>query len=140
MISVFSVSQRRCVSEGCAAAGVAARASQSQHSMIDTAVPILAIPPLRSPRLVNSCVLSATRPIHRGGHAKHAHEGAGGLFVAGGNGAPLFEPCPKTFDPIAVVVDPERPGDLNLVGFAGIAGPAPWFQMRSRKAWLAYPW
>src|SRR3712207_2092989 len=54
-------------------------------------------------------------PIHGGGHAEHAHEGARGLLVAGGDGAPLFEPCPETLDPIAVVVDPGWAGDGRLV-------------------------
>src|SRR4051794_20119410 len=54
-------------------------------------------------------------PVHGGGHAEHAHEGAGGLLVAGGDGAPLLEPRPETFDPIAVVIDPWRTSDIRLV-------------------------
>src|SRR3712207_3200265 len=54
-------------------------------------------------------------PVHGGGHAEHAHEGARGLLVAGGDGAPLFEPCPETLDPIAVVVNPGRAGDIRFV-------------------------
>src|ERR671916_1850860 len=87
-------------------------------------------------------------PIHGGGHAEHAHEGARGLLVAGGDGAPLFEPCPETLDPIAVVVDPGWAGDVMgrrrdgqatsaSLRLAGVAGRAPRLQMRSREAWLA---
>ena len=32
-----------------------------------------------------------------------------------GDGAPLFELCPKTLDPIEVVVDPKRIGDIDFV-------------------------
>ena len=32
-----------------------------------------------------------------------------------GDGAPLFELCPKTLDPIAVVVDPEWIRDIDFV-------------------------
>ena len=32
-----------------------------------------------------------------------------------GDGAPLFELCPKMLDPIAVVVDPRRAGDIRFV-------------------------
>src|SRR3712207_8560114 len=52
-------------------------------------------------------------PVHGGGHAEHAHEGARGLLVAGGDGAPLFEPCPETLEPIAVVVEDRKSTRLN---------------------------
>src|ERR671916_2795629 len=63
-------------------------------------------------------LLSSVRlldPVHGGGHAEHAHEGAGGLLVAGGDGAPLLEPCPETFDPIAIAFDPGRAGEVGFV-------------------------
>src|SRR3954451_12868277 len=78
-------------------------------------------------------------PVHRGGDAEHTHEGAGGLFVAGGDSAPFFEPRPETLYPIAVVINPRRTGDVGFVALGRIAGWDPRFQIRSRKAWLAYP-
>src|SRR4051812_11775216 len=54
-------------------------------------------------------------PVHRGGDAEHTHEGVGGLFVAGGDSAPFFEPRPEALYPIAVVINPRRTGDVGFV-------------------------
>ena len=54
-------------------------------------------------------------PVHRCGHAEHAHEGAGGLLVAGCHGPPLLEPRPKALDAVAVLVDPRRTGHRGFV-------------------------
>src|SRR4051795_1025891 len=54
-------------------------------------------------------------PIESGGEAEDAHEGAGRLLIAGGNGAPLFQPRPEPLHVVAIVVDPLRAGDLVLV-------------------------
>ncbi len=54
-------------------------------------------------------------PIERGGEAEDAEERAGGLFIAGGYGAPLLQSRPETLDAVAVVVDRLRAGDRSLV-------------------------
>lgn len=54
-------------------------------------------------------------PQQCGGEAEDAHEAAGGLFVASGDGVPLLQACPKAFDDVAVVVDPGWTGDGSLV-------------------------
>ena len=54
-------------------------------------------------------------PVYGCGHAEHAHKGAGGLLVAGRDGAPLLEPRPKALDAVAVLVDPRRAGHGGLV-------------------------
>src|SRR3954469_3002074 len=61
-----------------------------------------------------------------GREAEDAHEGAGRLLIAGGNGAPLFQPRPEPLHVVAIVVDPLRTGDLFLValGRDGRAGTA----------------
>src|SRR4051795_1162465 len=55
-------------------------------------------------------------PIESGREAEDAHEGAGRLLIAGGNGAPLFQPRPEPLHVVAIVVDPLRAGALVLVG------------------------
>src|SRR3954470_23041297 len=67
-------------------------------------------------------------PVHRGGHAEHAHEGARSFLVAGGDSAPFFEARPATLTPIAVVVDPRWTGKVGFVArgrdrWAGAKGP-----------------
>src|SRR5215218_7576129 len=58
-------------------------------------------------------------PVHGGSHAEHAHEGAGGLFVAGRNRPPLFQPGPETFDAVAVDVDPGGTVHRRLIALGG---------------------
>src|SRR5215218_6667697 len=60
-------------------------------------------------------VLGDFEPVHRCCEAEHAEESAGGLLVAGGDGAPLLQPRPEILDEVAVVVDPCRAGDLLLI-------------------------
>ena len=52
-----------------------------------------------------------------GGQAEDAHEGAGRLLIAGGNGAPLFQPRPEPLHVVAIVVDPLRAGYRSFVLF-----------------------
>src|SRR3954454_11665884 len=59
--------------------------------------------------------LLGLEPIESGREAEDAHEGAGRLLIAGGNGAPLFQPRPEPLHVVAIVVDPLRAGDLVLV-------------------------
>src|SRR5690348_5548740 len=67
--------------------------------------------------------LLAFDPVEGGGHAEDAHEGAGGLLVAGGDGAPLLEPGPEALDQVAVVVDVVGAGDRFLVALGRDRGP-----------------
>src|SRR4051795_3153616 len=54
-------------------------------------------------------------PVEDGGEAKDAHEGSGGFFVAGGDGAPFLEARPQAFDAVAIVVDPAWAGHGRFV-------------------------
>ena len=54
-------------------------------------------------------------PIESGREVEDAHEGRGGLLVAGGHGTPLLQPGPQPLDDIAVVVNPVRAGHRCLV-------------------------
>src|SRR4051795_13220933 len=63
--------------------------------------------------------LLGLEPIESGREAEDAHEGAGRLLIAGGNGAPLFQPRPEPLDVVAIGVDPLRAGDLFLVALGG---------------------
>src|SRR3954468_14291715 len=60
-------------------------------------------------------------PIGSGGEAENAEERTRGLFVACGDGAPFFQPCPEVLDEMAVVVDPLRAGN-GRVGTPGRDG------------------
>src|SRR5215217_4359991 len=68
--------------------------------------------PIAAPR---ACQAFDFEPVHRCCEAEHAEEGAGGLLVAGGDGAPLLQPGPEALDKVAVVIDPGRAGDLLLI-------------------------
>ena len=59
--------------------------------------------------------MSSLEPIEGGCEEEDAYEADGGLLVAGGDGAPLFEPGPEALDLIAVVVDPIRAGHGRFV-------------------------
>src|SRR3954464_11124523 len=54
-------------------------------------------------------------PVEDGGDAEDAHEGSGGFFVAGGDGAPFLEARPQALDAVAIVVDPARAGHGRFV-------------------------
>ena len=58
-------------------------------------------------------------PAHGGGHAEHAHKAAGGLLVGGRNRPPLVQSGPKTFDVVAVDVDPDVTVDRLLSALGG---------------------
>src|SRR5215208_3070820 len=62
-------------------------------------------------------------PVHGGGHAEHAHEGAGGLLVAGGDGAPLLESGPEALDEVPVAVDVVGAGHRRFVALGRDRGP-----------------
>src|SRR5215208_462929 len=62
-------------------------------------------------------------PVHGGGHAEHAHEGAGGLLVAGGDGAPLLESGPEALDEVPVAVDVVGAGYRRFVALGRDRGP-----------------
>src|SRR3954453_15135132 len=64
-------------------------------------------------------VVLGLEPIESGRKAEDTHEGAGRLLIAGGNGAPLFQPRPEPLDVVAIGVDPLRAGDLFLVALGG---------------------
>src|SRR3954452_24337606 len=53
---------------------------------------------------------------------KDAEERPRGLFVACGDGAPLFQPCPEVLDEMAIVVDPLRAGDGRVATFGWDGG------------------
>src|SRR3954465_894146 len=61
--------------------------------------------------------LLGLEPIESGREAEDAHEGAGRLLIAGGNGAPLFQPRPEPLHVAAIVVDPLRAGHRSFVLF-----------------------
>src|SRR3954463_3216561 len=54
-------------------------------------------------------------PVEDSGEAEDAHEGSGGFFVAGCDGAPFLEARPQALDAVAIVVDPAWAGHGRFV-------------------------
>src|ERR1700712_1630750 len=67
--------------------------------------------------------LLAFDPVDSCSQAEDAHEGVGGLFVAGGDGAPFLEPGPEPLDLVAMGVDPVWAGYGRLVLLGRDRGP-----------------